>query len=221
MKHSKITVGMVTLLTAASVLAGCTTDTATPQTSDATGVTITTEPGEITPTADATGSAAPTDAAPTPAPVEVKAGDKLTKAEAETLPIGTKGYELPDGTIVAVKAKEPLPKAVAKDVERLKDTTIFKPKATLESSMAGLAAASELSAEITKRTGKYAIVLHRNRGIDRCAYAPDVYDVWELTKGFADNCPVYSDKEQALKDAKSYVKNALGGPESWLILVAD
>lgn len=221
MKHSKITVGMVTLLNAASVLAGCTTDTATPPTPDATGVTTTTHPGDLAPTPDATGSAAPTDTATAPTPVEVKAGDTLTKAEAETLPIGTKGYELPDGTIVAVKAKEPLPKAVAKDIERLKGKTLHALVYSPEATLAGMAAADALAAEVTKRTGKYALVAFRVYGTDRCVDAPDVYKVWAVSQTVADGCPGYLDKNQAVADLEQYTKGAIGGPESWLIIVQD
>lgn len=163
MKHSKITVGMVTLLTAASVLAGCTTDTATPQTPDATpGVTTTTQPGDNDPTPGATGSAAPTDTATTSAPVEVKAGDKLTKKDLDNLPEGVAGYKLPGGKIVAVESDKPLPKAVVKDAE-----SRSTPAKGMRTGVAQAAANSQLQWDLSQETGKEIILIARTLGMSR------------------------------------------------------
>lgn len=167
MKHSKITVGMVALLTAVSVLAGCTTDTATPQTPDATGVTITTEPGALAPTPDGTGSAAPTDTATTPAPVEVKAGDKLTKKDLGNLPEGVAGYTLPGGKIVAVESDKPLPKAVAKDAAARSVATKSADPTKQR------AANSQMQWELSQATGKEIVLIARARGMSRTGTTPE------------------------------------------------
>lgn len=186
MKHSKITVGMVTLLTAASVLAGCTTDTATPQTPDATGVTTTAQPGDNAPTPDGTGSAAPTDAATTPAPVEVKAGDKLTKKDLDNLPAGVTGYKLPDGKIVAVEADKPLPKAVVKDAESR--STKSKGVGTGADEVA---ANSQLQWDLSQETGKEIILIARKWGMSRTGTVPEhlinIYGDRELRRSSPDS----------------------------------
>lgn len=201
----KITTAAITAALLGAIAFGttaCTTD-ATP-TDDTTTTTVTTTPAPTTP--------APT----TPAPeVEITAGAEIT-ADTE-LPAGVKGYELPDGTIVAVEAKKPLPKAVAKDVKAKAKKAL---KAPASGSLASLEAAhkgaSDFAAKVTSETGKYVAVVFQTVGSVNCGNGLAT-TLWTSSVGSA-KCMVFTDKADAIAIAEGYVAKAIGGPDSWIIV---
>jgi hypothetical protein len=109
MRSARITAAGITVLLTAGLVAGCTSaPTEGASTPAATPV--------ATATPDASSTPDTTPAAAESAPAHER-GDTIEADEAEALPEGKMGYELPDGSIVVVEADKKLPKPVRKAIE--------------------------------------------------------------------------------------------------------
>lgn len=142
-------------------------------------------------------------------------GDEIP--EGAEVPAGKKAYELPGGKRVLVDPKAELPEAVRKDVDgRADKDAVPIPKNDPANGGVGSKAAREFATKVGAETGKYVAVLYRRPGTPP-GKPTGVY--WLSTVG--GNGKLSLTEADARKVAEKYIKGAIGGPESWIIVVMD